>query len=109
MPNILGYNKKTKRFELEDGFFTLEVDGMIISEDKLTDFQFGEFVRTCLGKNPLIFEDARGRKKVKETPVVKEKKQDLGPVREPTIEIVEKEVVVDGKKMMFPVKVVKVL
>jgi len=109
MSNILGYNKKTKRFELDNGFFALEVDGMIIDEKKLSDFQFGEFIRTCIGLNPLIYEDARGRKKVKEEPTVKEKKRQLEPMKNPTTEVVEKEVVVDGKKIIFPVKVIKVL
>lgn len=45
------------------GELLLEVAGEIVPDSKLSDVQFGDFIRVCLGLRPLTCDDdARGRR-----------------------------------------------
>ena len=45
------------------GELLLEISGEVVPDSKLSDVQFGDFIRVCLGLRPLTCDDdARGRR-----------------------------------------------
>jgi len=112
---ILGLTKPPKNATKEEvkNFvpdLLVEINGRVFPDSALDNFQFGEFIRACLGYKTLSDEDSRGRKNKYPKEQVQE---EIKPTVAATVAadlvfyIEEKEVVVDGKKQILPVKIYK--
>jgi hypothetical protein len=94
---------------VEDNNLVCEVGSKRFYDGEVDNLQFGEFIRGCLGFS-LSSEDSRGRKSHHLVEKDEEAEKPIAtaePYKEKDLifDTEEKEVIVDGKKQTFPVKI----